>query len=109
GLNIGKGRRRSGLHNDRVSRDERRPDLISKERKRKIPRHDRRTDTDRLLDDHSVTTFIQSGNVSTADGLRQTSVVFERVRKASNLEDGFAQRLALLHRQETRQILLAFL
>ena len=97
-LNVRQRRRCRRLHDDTVSGDQRGPNLIAQKRNGKIPGHDRAADTDRLLDDHSVTPIIERRHITAANALGETGVVFQCVRETPDLEDRFTEWLALLLR-----------
>jgi hypothetical protein len=86
----------AGLATTGVPAQERRPELVAQQRRREVPRDDRRDDPERPADDPPVHAGVEPVDGDPADLLLHPRVVLERVRRLAQLDPRLPQRLALL-------------
>ncbi len=105
-----RGRRRGFLRrldDDRASRRQRGGELAHHLVDREIPRREGRDRTDRLLDGHLIDARPARRNQPAVGALGFLGEPFDDVGGGHRFHPGFGQRLALLHRQQRRDFVVA--
>ncbi len=85
---------------------QRRAGLAGDHRRRKIPRGDRRGHADRLLDDEDALVLLVTGDGVAVDALGFLGEPLDKGGRIGDLALGFGQRLALLQRHQSAQVVL---